>query len=770
MAAIRAITLVLALMLMCAVAHAVPTLWYAQPAEKWTDALPIGSGRMGAMVFGGVAVERIQFNEDTLWTGKPHDYVRAGAHEQLAKIQELVFAGKTKEAEDLARKTFLSNPVRQKAYQPFGDVYFKFPFREEASGYRRELDLDTAIATTWFKIRDVTYRREVLASYPDRAIVVHLSADQPGSVSFSCQLTSPHRRATTRPVNADTLAISGQVLDPVANDEPGLKFESRLRVVPAGGKVAVDQDNINVDHADAVTLLLVANTSFVNFQDISADPANRCEEDLAKLSDKKYEAIRAAHVADHQKLFRRMTLALGEDKSKEPTDQRLKKVRAGGLEADPGFAALFFQYGRYLLIASSRPGSQPANLQGVWNELLNPPWESKYTTNVNLEMNYWPAEVANLSDCADPLVDLVDDLRISGARTAKEQYGARGWVLNHNTDHWRGTAPINNIDGIWPTGAPWLCWHLWEHYLFTGDKTFLAKRAYPAMKEASLFFVDTLIKDPRTGFLVTNPSFSPEQGGMCAGPAMDMQLVRALFDSTIEAAAILNTDQDLTAQIAEKRKQLAPDKIGENGQLQEWQEDIDKPDNAHRHMSPLWGLFPGDQFTPANPKIYDAARVLLKWRGDGSTGWSYAWRIPLWARVGDGEFAYKQLSLQLQKRTLPNLFDLCGPFQIDGNFGAPAGMAEMLLQSHIRPMDDRNLFRVELLPALPKAWPSGSVTGLCARGGFEVDIAWKDGKLANSTIRSKLGNPLKLRYGNKNYVFQTEPGKSYNFDRLLRAL
>jgi alpha-L-fucosidase 2 len=765
----RAIALILVLMLMCAVARGEPTLWYAQPAEKWTDALPIGSGRMGAMVFGGVAVERLQFNEDTLWTGKPRDYVRAGAHEQLAKIQGLVFAGKTKEAEDLARKTFLSDPVRQKAYQPFGDLYFKFPFREEASGYRRELDLDTAIATTSFKIGAVTYRREVLASYPDRAIVVHLSADKPGSISFSCRLTSPHKTATTRPVNADTLATSGQVLDPTVKDEPGLKFESRLRVVPAGGKISTHRDTIDIDHADAVTLLLVANTSFVNFQDISADPAKRCEDDLARLSDKTFEAIREAHVADHQKLFRRMTIALGEDKSIDPTDQRLKKVRAGGLDADPSLAALFFQYGRYLLIASSRPGSQPANLQGVWNELLNPPWESKYTTNINLEMNYWPAEVANLSDCAGPLFDLVDDLRVSGARTAKKQYGARGWVLNHNTDHWRGTAPINNIDGIWPTGAPWLCWHLWEHYLFTGDKDFLAKHAYPAMKEASLFFIDTLVKDPRTGVLVTNPSFSPEQGGMCAGPAMDEQLIRALFDSTIEAARIVgSSDDELISQLSEKRKQLAPDKVGQHGQLQEWQEDVDQPDNAHRHMSPLWGLFPGDQFTPANEKIYDAAKVLLKWRGDGSTGWSYAWRIPLWARVGDGEFAYRQLSQQLQKKTLPNLFDLCGPFQIDGNFGAPAGIAEMLLQSHIRPTDDRKLFAIDLLPALPKAWPTGSVTGLCARGGFEVDMTWKDGALEKATIRSQLGNPCQIRHAGKSVDLKTEAGKTYSFNSDLK--
>ncbi|HSV14660.1 MAG TPA: hypothetical protein VLI90_10390, partial [Tepidisphaeraceae bacterium] len=517
---------------------------------------------------------------------------------------------------------------------------------------------------------------------------------------------------------------------------------------------------------DAATLVLVAATDFVNFQDISANPAKRCQQMLAKVASKSYEALRDDHVADHQALFNRVKLDVGRtDRADLPTDQRLK----AGLDGDPALAALFFQFGRYMLISSSRPGSQPANLQGVWNELLNPPWESKYTTNINLEMNYWPVETTNLSECHQPLFDMINDLTISGGRTAKDLYHSRGWVLHHNTDNWRGTAPINNIDGVWPTGGAWLCSHLWEHYLFTGDEHFLAA-SYPAMKGAALFFVDSLVKDPHTGYLVTNPSFSPEQGTLCAGPAMDMQLIRALFDSTIAASKVLKTDQEFADQLTALRPRLAPDKIGQHGQLQEWQDDVDQPNNNHRHMSPLWGLYPGAQFTPNEPKLFDAAKVLLKWRGDGSTGWSYAWRIPLWARVNDGDFALRQLSLQLAKRTCPNLFDKCGPFQVDGNFGATAGVAEMLLQSHLHPAKEPDVQEIDLLPALPKAWASGSVSGLCARGGFEVDMNWKDGALTHAVVRSKLGRPCEIHAGSKKLSLQTEAGKTYTFDAALQRL
>jgi alpha-L-fucosidase 2 len=758
-------------------------LWYAKPAEKWEEALPIGNGRMGAMVFGDTEDERIQFNEDTLWTGKPHDYVRKGTVSHLEELRRLLFEGKVDEAVPIIRQRFLSDPVRQKAYQPFGDLRLHFPGHDKAADYRRELDLDSAIAGVRYRVGDVTYRREVFASDPDRVIVVHLGADRPGRVRFTLRMDSPHPSSSAGSIAPDTLVLSGKVQD------DGLRFESRVRVRTRGGRASITDHTITVEDADSATLLLAAATSFKNFQDIGADPAERCEETLATVGDKGVEALEADHVNDHRNLFRRVGLDLGRtDRADLPTDERLKRVTAAanpinpngkgappraevpGLSDDPALAALHFQFGRYLLIASSRPGSQPANLQGVWNELLEPPWESKYTTNINLEMNYWPAELTNLGECHEPLFDMIDDLTISGGRTAREQYGTRGWVLHHNTDQWRGTAPINNIDGVWPTGGAWLCHHLWEHYLFTGDAEFLARRAYPAMKGASLFFIDNLVKHPTKGWLVTNPSISPEQGPLCAGPAMDNQLVRALLGATIEAAAILGVDRDFAKQLDEVRRQVPPDLVGKHGQLQEWLEDMDVPNNAHRHMSPLWGLYPGSEITPADPTIFEAAKVLLTWRGDGSTGWSFAWRIPLWARVADGDFAYRQLCLQLARRTFPNLFDKCGPFQVDGTFGATGGVAEMLLQSHTRLAGGSRTHQIDLIPALPKAWPKGKVTGLCARGGFEVDMTWEDGALTGAVVRSKLGNPCRLRHGDRMVDLSTEAGKAYVFDGRLRPL
>ncbi len=767
-------------------------LWYAQPAQKWEEALPVGSGRLGAMIFGGTASERVQFNEDTLWTGVPRSYVRPGAGDNLEQIRQLIFEGKQDEAADLFRATMISKPVRQKAYQPFGDLRFTFPGHEAAADYRRILDLDSAIATTVYRVDGVEYRREVFASYPDNVIAVRITASKPGALTFSLRMDSPHEVHRRHSLGDNVLVLTGQVLDKARNievpNEPGTRFESRARILHTGGTLSISDAVATVENADSATILLVAATSFVNFQDASADPAERAQAYLAHLDTRSYDALRETHLADHRNLFRRVSIDLGRSENANlPTDQRVQRAKkaanptnsteknppmpealpAYGLDSDPALASLFFQYGRYMLIGASRPGTQAANLQGVWNELLDPPWESKYTTNINFEMNYWPAEVTNLSELHGPMFDMIDDLRVSGAITAQEQYGARGWVLHHNTDIWRGTAPINNIDGMWPTGGAWLSHHMWEHYQYSGDKEFLARRAYPAMKEACEFFLDFLVPHPESGLLVTNPSHSPEQGPLNAGPAMDMQLIRALFDYTVEATRILDIDHDFARKLIETRARLVPDQVGKHGQLQEWKEDWDEPNNNHRHMSPLWGLFPGSQFTPqGDPKIYEAAKLLLAWRGDGSTGWSFAWRIPLWARVGDGNFAYRQLALLMGRRVLPNLFDLCGPFQADGNYGATGGIAEMLMQSHLRvPTADgspSNTYIIDLLPALPDIWRAGSISGLRARGGFEVGFAWKQGKLESATLKSLLGNPVRVRSGGQAVDLETTAGQVIN--------
>ena len=741
------------------------TLGYAQPAVKWTEALPIGNGRLGAMIFGGVTDERIQFNEDTLWTGQPHDYANTNGPQALPAIRALLAAGQNREAGVLAKSNFLGTPSRQKAYQPFGDLHLHFLGGDNPTNYYRALDLNTAVATVAYQAQGVTFQREAFASHPDQAIVLHCAADQPGRLSFTVQLTSPHTNASTRALANDTLALDGQV------EAGGLRFEARVKVLSKGGRVTHEGAVITVDQADDVTLVLVAATSFKNFQDITADPAKRCAHDLARAARHSLAALRAAHERDYQPLFQRVHLDLGQtDRETQATDLRLKQVKVSGLTNDPGLAALYFQYGRYLLIASSRAGGQPANLQGLWNDQLDPPWESKWTLNINCEMNYWPAEVGNLSECHAPLFGLIDDLAISGARTAREQYGFRGWVAHHNTDLWRGSAPINGIDGVWPTGGAWLCQHLWEHYSFTGDKPFLA-RAYPELRSAALFFVDALVRHAKTGWLVTSPAYSPEQGELTTGPTMDNQIIRALFNHTIAAANILGRDKTFAGQLAVLRDQLPPNQTGRHGQLQEWLDDVDKPNNVHRHMSPLWALYPGNDITPADTNAFAAARVLLQWRGDGSTGWSYAWRMPLWARVGDGDFAYRQLNSLFQRKTQPNLLDLCGPFQIDGNFGATAGIAELLLQSqqvvaHGAQNDCRLL---ELLPALPTTWPDGSVSGLCARDGFVVAETWQHGALVRAEITSRLGRPCVLRHGQKETWLTTERGARYVVDAALQV-
>jgi alpha-L-fucosidase 2 len=712
------------------------TLWYTKPAAIWTDALPVGNGHMGAMVFGGAAHERIQFNESTVWTGEPHDYAHKGAYQSLARIRELLWAGKQKEAEDLAMKEFMSDPIRQRAYQALGDLLIDTEGVGEVTGYRRSLDLDTGIATTEFTSNGVTFKREVFASYPARVIVVHQTSSRP--TRFTVALKFAHE--------------GGRVAD------SAIRYDARA-----------------VTNGD--TIILAAATNFVNFKDIAADPVKRNDATLAAVKGKSYEILRAEHSKDHQALFRRVSIDLGTSAAAElPTDERIAKFATGN---DPALVALLFQYGRYLLIGSSRPGGQPANLQGLWNDSNKPAWDSKYTDNINTEMNYWPAENTNLSECQLPLFDALKDLAQTGANVAKEHYNARGWVVHHNFDLWRGAAPINASNhGIWQTGGAWLSTHLWEHYLFTGDKTFLRDTAYPLMRGAALFFVDAMVKDPKTGYLYTGPSNSPEQGGLVMGPTMDREIVRSLFGEVIAASKILNTDADLRAQLTTMRGQIAPLAIGQYGQLQEWLEDKDDPKNQHRHVSHLWAVYPGSEITPyGSPDLFQAARQSLIYRGDAATGWSMGWKINLWARFLDGDHAYKILQNLITPASdvkpakaglFVNMFDAHPPFQIDGNFGATAGIAEMLLQSDdpygtptsLTPAQSGEAGLIHLLPALPSAFPNGKVSGLRARGGFDVSIEWSAGKLVKAVITPRESKPLKVRYGAKEKEFQAKAGQA----------